>query len=475
MGWRTKWSFLLFGMDMKGAGIMRGGRIRRSRQVGDAPSPVNVANTTGRVAYIDGLRGAAVGMVLIFHAWTHRPVPVTVEDNAVRRLLELAMSKMSIGVSLFLVLSGFCLALPLLQRRARGQERWFTPSEFFAKRCLRILPPYYLALALCVAASLLLPQRFLREELTVIGAPPDAANLLSHVLLVHNLTPYNFAINGSFWSLGLEWQWYWLFPLLLVLCIRAPMASLAFTAVAAAVWQKGTHELWGESALPLRLFEFCCGIIAARLVVDHRRLPSWALASGLLLSAATAAAVQFPNLAGPWLGRTVTDFGLRHPLTGLMFAFLVLLGNYSQALNAVLSWRPLVGLGIASYSIYLVHEPIGQAIAILVARRLGESSLVMLLAIGGGVACGVVFHFLVERPLLDRARWARLLPLLARCFTWTDRPMLRLEARNRNVVRGAKLEPSPHQGWNEPALPDRLENQPIPAGKQAAANSIGGR
>ncbi len=400
---------------------MRSGRIQWSRrkEVTTAAASIKSTNMSGRITYIDGLRGVAVGMVVLFHAWAHRSEPMSGQQNMATRLLDLAISKMSVGVSLFLVLSGFCLAMPLLQRCRSGQSHWFTPSEFFARRCLRILPPYYIALALCVVVSLILPQRYL-QELTVIGAPPDAANLLSHILLIHNLTPYNFAINGSFWSLGLEWQWYWLFPLLLFFCVRKPVAALALALGTATLWHTGTNDLWGEAALPARLFEFCCGIVAARLVVDRRLLPQWVLASGLLLSAVVAVAVEIPELAGQWLGRTVTDLGLRHPLTGLMFTFLVLLAYYSPVVNALLSWRPLVGLGIASYSVYLVHEPIGQAITIVASHWLRYPSLVIMLAVAASIACGAVFHVVVERPLLEREQWKRLLPPLTRLLRWTD-------------------------------------------------------
>src|SRR5438105_2835054 len=98
-----------------------------------------------RLAYVDGLRAVAIGMVLIYHAWMYLEL-----DSSAQRpniLLDYLMRQGREGVSLFLVISGFCLALPPLKRKMAGHPQWLVPSEFFARRCLRILPPYLLALA----------------------------------------------------------------------------------------------------------------------------------------------------------------------------------------------------------------------------------------------------------------------------------------------------------------------------------------
>ena len=382
-----------------------------------------------RITYIDGLRGVAIGMVLLFHAWTYRQMvgsrlgigdSLGADPNILAQLFVLVVNKLSVGVSLFLVLSGFCLSLPLLQRRYAGRSPWFTPSEFFARRCLRILPPYYVVLALSVAVSAMLPRRYL-QEFTLLDAPPTIPDVLTHLLLLHNLTPYFYSINGSFWSLGLEWQWYWVFPLALVCCLRAPVATLAASFGLAALWHLGTGDLWGAGALPVRLFEFCCGIVAAQLVVTRRVPPRPLLLVCLLVSSATSIAVELPRLADAWpLKYTIGAFGLRDPLKGLVFTSLVLLGTRSRIVNAALSWRPLVGLGIASYSVYLVHEPVMQIITITATPSLRHPLLILPLAIVGGILGGAAFHVIVERPCMNRATVARFAPALTRLLGWTN-------------------------------------------------------
>jgi peptidoglycan/LPS O-acetylase OafA/YrhL len=379
-----------------------------------------------RIVYIDGLRGIAVGMVMIFHAWWDYPSLIHPSLDHPRTLAEGLLVLGNQGVSLFLVISGFCLAFPAMQRHAAGEPRWFTPRVFFARRALRILPPYYGALALFVGVSLVIAHvRW--PELSVVGPPPSPRSLLAHLLLVHNLTYDNWSINGSFWSLALEWQWYWAFPLVLVLCARSPRLALGLCVALAVVWHVGAHDLWDIGAVPARLFEFCCGVAAARLVVRRTPVSRFLLVLGAVMA---FVAVQVPPLPPvshvplAWLLNHVlhpiATLGLAQPLWGIVFACLLLLGHYSRVVNAILSWRPLVALGIASYSVYLIHEPVVQAVETYVPAATVPALLAAVAALACGMALGIVFHICIERPCMRRSTWQRLAPLLVRLFAWTD-------------------------------------------------------
>lgn len=357
-----------------------------------------------RQDYVDGLRGVAIAMVLIYHAWLHHG---WLDQGAGRvatafdRLANIGYQ----GVTLFLVLSGFCLSYPLWRRRRAGAADWFTPSLFFARRCLRILPPYYVALAL-FSAIIVLRDHGLRH----LGA----INLVSHVLLLHTLTPYHDEINASFWSLGLEWQWYWLFPLVLALCLWSPWRALALCLAAAVFWHAGTHDLWSLSALPARLFEFCAGVVAARMVVSGHAVPVVALALAALaapLAYALSSVLPIP----------LQDvYGRGEPLWGLGFAALVLLGSRRGAVFSALSWSPLALLGVASYSVYLVHEPLVATIDKHAPLPLRNSPLVMVVAIVAALVAGMLFHLAVERPFMRAATQRKVVPALTALFGWTD-------------------------------------------------------
>src|SRR5579884_1165265 len=116
-----------------------------------------------------------------------------------------------LSVSVFIVISGFCLTLPVC--RAGGELRGGVRG-FLTRRARRILPPYYGALAFCLVLIW-----------TVIGRPTGSlwdvpirvtpVAVAAHALLVQDLFGTG-AINYVFWSIAVEWQIYFLFPLLVL-------------------------------------------------------------------------------------------------------------------------------------------------------------------------------------------------------------------------------------------------------------------
>ena len=94
-----------------------------------------------RIAYIDGLRAVAILSVVVHHTAKYNP---SLALGALRHtLLEGAH-----GVDLFFVLSGFCLSYPALAALRDGSTGRFDAVRYWARRLVRILPPFWIALAL---------------------------------------------------------------------------------------------------------------------------------------------------------------------------------------------------------------------------------------------------------------------------------------------------------------------------------------
>jgi len=335
-----------------------------------------------RIRYVDGLRAVAVLLVVANHAMLHSPalrVPVAFASLA-HLLLEGAH-----GVDLFFVLSGFCLSYPVLERLHREGAARFNLARYFAKRIIRIVPPYYAA----IAVLLLVP-------FTRAGA--GAADVLKQLLFLDWHTSF---LNGSFWTLCVELRWYFVFPIALVLWVNRPRA---FWAVAAA-----STILYGATRMHApdvgTLLPFMLGIVAADMEV--RGVQTQRIAAALLPVFVLAALVleRSASMPSPFGGESAIFFVQTNPGWQLAAFALVLLSARVTALRALLSTAPFTAVGLASYSIYLLHEPI---VTIAEGRAGLPFAQGIALAYACALAGGFAFWALFERvwtsgPLKARA------------------------------------------------------------------------
>ena len=350
---------------------------------------------SSRLAGVDGLRAAAALWVVLFHirVFSGAHLPFQPLDFFVR--------SGSTGVSLFLVLSGFCLYLPF----AAGRSGRFKTWSFFVRRARRLLPAYYCSLGFALALNLIGGGNLGFGPMSVSDV---AWQLGTHVTMVHTLFPSTFyALNGAYWSLGLEWQLYLALPLLIVGMRRFGLVpTLAAAVIVNVVYRvvlamAGAHS-WVPTGilqsvvlpnlLPGRWAEFVFGMVVAELyaggVLD--RLPRLARYAWVPMTAVAVVAVGLP---------------LAHLAFGAVFA-LLLIGVLAEKslISRIFAWRPLVALGIMSYSLYLVHQPLVQAMAFVLRHDFGLSStrafgaLILLLPVI--VAVAWVLFVLVERYTL---------------------------------------------------------------------------
>lgn len=364
-----------------------------------------------RLPYLDGLRALAAGYVVLFHA-----IPGFSAENLTGpwRALKRAFAYGHEAVAIFIVLSGYCLMLPMVSRSARPLRVAFGP--FMWRRAKRILPPYFATVALSVALLATVPVLRTTSTGTIWddSLPGlDLGAIATHLLVVHNWVPeYSYQLNGPLWSVATEWQIYFLFPLVLLPAWRRLDFGALLVAGALGYAPLLFAPAAAATAIPWYLLLFGFGMAAASIGFGARPLEQrlrvqvpWQLLSGALW----LACVLFSNLAASlWFScKPLVD-----PLVGLATATLLvqltrssIAGRRSLPLR-LLESRPLVGLGHFSYSLYLTHLPV-LALGYFALRGLGVTgaAFTLALAVLGSLVALVVaygFHVIAERPFMRR-------------------------------------------------------------------------
>ena len=356
--------------------------------------------------FLDGVRGIAALYVVLLHAAqtvesNFQPLPLRPLGAWIRAPLMFG----HVAVSVFIVLSGYCLMLPIAQDPSLNMRGGV--SRYLMRRAKRILPPYYAALALCLLLIAMVPSLNRPGESTWSVALPafTPGALISHLTMTHYFSrEWASKIDPPMWSVAPEWYIYLLFPfVLLPIWRRAGMvAALGF----AACMSLGPQLLIGRAILHLHLwYALLFTVGAAGTMVTfaplHSRLRAmcWG-AIAAILGIAAAGLVCFRN-----------DWCLGHPYVSDL-----LVGGFAAALivhcakdrdaritRFLGSW-PLAWLGGISYSLYLIHNPlVAMFSAGLVSIGLGNDArffAVVLLGSGVSILAAYLFHLTFERPFM---------------------------------------------------------------------------
>ena len=342
-----------------------------------------------RLPYLDSIRGAAALYVAIGHIWQFLAFqPPYANLPKVFTLLNFGHA----AVGIFFVLSGYCLMLPIAAQGHVEQEHGWLQA-FIRRRALRLYPAYIAAMVL----SLIListtgvgldPQRIWTAGLNHFSGE----SIGSHLLLMHNLTRFQWTIDTPMWSVALEWQIYLIFGAVLVPMWKRihpyVMLSVLFflTAWTAAIPQLSDKCLWFVGLFFMGNIAACYGTRTAA-GVEGLGLPSklWKLAG--LRSAIPALLVFLATCMLPKL-IVVSDIALGIGVSGiLVWLQRTWNRNPEQRVFKVLSAKPLTVLGAMSYSIYLLHFPILETAN---AWLVGKFPAFVVMAIQAGVVLPIV-------------------------------------------------------------------------------------
>lgn len=348
---------------------------------------------------IDGLRAIAVAMVVLFHAF-----PTVVGAGF-------------IGVDLFFVISGFLISGIIVKGLENGQ---FSLREFYARRIKRIFP----ALILVLLASLAIGWMVLRSpEYKALGRQALwGAGFAGNLLMKKEAGYFDSAAELKpllhLWSLGIEEQFYLIWPLLLILVFRLrvnllfPIAGLLVLSFGINLMQVGDNASAVFYSPQTRFWELWIGALLAHLS-RHGRVPlkAWLERAFPLRVPSPPVAdllawigVGFLTMALLLIGKDKAFPGALALLPTLSAFFLIAAGPQAWFNRQILASRPLVAIGMISYPLYLWHWPLLSFAKILEQGRPSTEIVALAVVLSLLLAWGT--YAVVEKRVRFRRHWA---------------------------------------------------------------------
>ncbi|UVW28316.1 acyltransferase family protein [Massilia sp. H6] len=351
-----------------------------------------LVNGVGHLPYrrdIDGLRALAVLSVVVFHAF-----PAWLRGGF-------------IGVDIFFVISGFLISSIVLRELGQGS---FSFAHFYARRVKRIFPALILVLACCLAFGwlALFPDEYQQLGKHVLGGAGFAANFFYWAQIGYFDTAADTKPLLHLWSLGIEEQFYILWPVIMLVAWKRRMNLLLVAGVlalasfvvniggvanhASATFYSPASRAWelllGAGLACLHARGTGAGPLSGRALALARHLsPNLLSWSGVLLLALGLALItrerQFPG----WLAL----------LPVLAAVLLISAGPQAWFNRVVLSNRVLVWVGLISYPLYLWHWPLLSFAQIIESRE--PAPAIRAVAVALAIVLAWLTYQVVERPL----------------------------------------------------------------------------
>ncbi len=291
---------------------------------------------------IDGLRAIAVLPVIFFHAGFE------------------SFAGGFIGVDVFFVISGYLITNTIVAELANGE---FSMLRFYERRARRILPALYLVILICIPIAWL-------------TLPPDSMKNFAQSVAAISLFSSNFLFwieQGYFdaaselkpllhtWSLAVEEQFYLFYPIVLQFLWRRlerkserVLAVALLLSFAIAQWSIQLSPLAAFYLLPTRAWELLVGALVCIYLLKVKR-HQFVRVTNEICGSVGLLLILFSIVTY----NRETDFpGVFALAPTLGTALLIIFATQQTLIGRFLSYKPLVGLGLISYSVYLWHQPL---------------------------------------------------------------------------------------------------------------------
>lgn len=328
-----------------------------------------------RIPSLDGLRAVSISMVLVGHALFSYHGKHGAEWSY--------LGNGDLGVSIFFVISGFLITALLLREFEKSGD--ISLRHFYLRRALRILPPFY---------------AFLLAVLIVWHLGWIASDWRSWSSSLFFLRDYMLSgdwYTGHSWSLSIEEQFYLLWPAALVFLGRRRGLGLALALIAASpVVRVISHKFWNHGNLDAFMFHMRMDglMMGCALAIVHSE--TWFARAWKRIERPAVALCSLVFLCGisPALSRRFAGYyrmPVGYTLDNAAIAYLLfyLVRNPLSIGGRILNWRPMVHLGVLSYSLYLWQQ-----------LFLGPGIAHPILGIFCALACSEISWHIVERPSL---------------------------------------------------------------------------
>jgi len=373
-------------------------------------------DSNNHLLFLDGLRAVAAIFVVMHHAIIQTYFFDTKNLSGFKKAFISIFFQGHFSVDLFIVLSGFCLMMPVVKAdyQLKGGAVYF-----YKKRVVRIVPTYYIA----ILFSLILINFFINTKTGThwdASIPVNVKDILADLIFIQDIfTTTVFKINHVFWSIGVETRIYVLFPLLIILYKKtnAAVTLLASSVLAVILFFIIKQINTVDNIIPAEvaglspyIILFTIGMISADLCFAKN--PKYNILITFPWKTTLVLLSLLFMMIIKLIHTNIISWQIGDIIVGV-WAMNLLIVCYNESILSskfiwiknFFSWKPLVFVGTFAYSLYLTHAPLLQIITQYLISPLhltlfNAALLTLIVSLPVCVGFAYLFFLLFEKPFL---------------------------------------------------------------------------